>query len=161
MDCRTRLITYLVQHNVDVDVREHEEAFTAQRVAASGDIPGWGFAKVVIVVADGALRMLVLPAPERVDLDVVALTLGVRDVRLAKESEFAGAFPDCELGAMPPFGNLYGIPVIADTTLAAHERIAFEAGTHKVTMAIRWVDYARLVHPEIVDFGSVATIAAR
>lgn len=161
MDCKSRLVTYLLGNGVDLDIREHEEAFAAQRVAASEHVPGWGFAKVVVVVADGALRMLVLPAPERVDLDVVALTLGVRDVRLASEREFAAAFPDCELGAMPPFGNLYGIPVIADTTLAGRERIAFEAGTHTATMAIRWADYVRLVQPEIADFGSVAAMAAR
>ena len=160
MDCRTKLVQYLTAEGINFDVREHEEAFTAQRVAAAEHIEGWAFAKVVMVLVDGDLQMLVLPAPERVDLDVIALTLGARTVTLANEQQFAGRFSDCELGAMPPFGNLYGIPVIADTTLAGSERIVFEAGTHTTTIAMPWSDYVRLVRPEIVDFGSVATIAA-
>ena len=160
MDCRTRLIQYLTEQGVNFDVREHEEAFTAQRVAASEHVEGWAFAKVVIVKVDGDLQMLVLPAPERVDLDVVALALGAREVTLANERDFAGRFGDCELGAMPPFGSLYGIPVVADTTLGGRERIVFEAGTHTTTITMPWADYTRLVHPTIVDFGGVATIAA-
>ena len=159
MDCRTKLVQYLTEEGVNFDVREHEEAFTAQRVAAAEHIEGWSFAKVVMVLVDGDLQMLVLPAPERVDLDVVALTLGAREVRLANEPEFAGRFGDCELGAMPPFGNLYGIPVIADTTLAGNERIVFEAGSHTTSITMPWSDYLRLVKPEIVDFAGVATIA--
>ena len=160
MDCRTKLVQYLTERGVNFEVREHEEAFTAQRVAAAEHVEGWSFAKVVLVLVDGDLQMLVLPAPERVDLDVIALALGARTVRLASEREFAGRFTDCELGAMPPFGNLYGIRVVADTTLAGSDRIVFEAGTHTTTIAMPWADYVRLVRPAIVDFAGVATIAA-
>ncbi|HEY6959376.1 MAG TPA: YbaK/EbsC family protein [Candidatus Limnocylindria bacterium] len=160
MDCRTKLVQYLTEEGVNFDVREHQETFTAQRVAAAEHIEGWSFAKVVMVLVDGDLQMLVLPAPERVDLDVVALALGARDVRLATEEQFAARFGDCELGAMPPFGNLYGIRVVADTTLAGRERIVFEAGSHTTSIAMSWADYVRLVRPAIVDFGGVATIAA-
>lgn len=161
MECKARLLKYLVEQGVDVELHEHEEAFTAQRVAARAHIEGWAFAKVVMVLVDGDLQMLVLPAPERVDLDVVALALGAREVALANERDFGSRFSDCELGAMPPFGNLYGIPVIADATLGLRDRIAFEAGDHTTTMAIRWADYVRLVGPELVDFGSVPAAAAR
>ncbi len=161
MDCKSRLVKYLADHEVDFDLREHEQAFGAQRVAAADDVEGWAFAKVVMITVDGELQMLVLPAPERVDLDVVALAVGGREVSLASERDFADRFRDCELGAMPPFGDLYGIPVVVDTTLAARDRIVFEAGTHTTTIAMRWADYVRLVRPEIVDFGSVPAGAAR
>ena len=159
MDCRTRLIRYLTENGVNFEVREHEQAFTAQRVAATEHVDGWMFAKVVMVLVDGDLQMLVLPAPERVDLDVVALALGAHEVTLANERDFAGRFEDCELGAMPPFGNLYDVPVVADTTLAAHDRIVFEAGTHRTTLTLPWADYVRLARPEIVDFGTAAVAA--
>ncbi len=161
MDCKSRLVKYLVDHDVEFQVREHEEAFGAQRVAAVDDVGGFAFAKVVMIQVDGELHMLVLPAPERVDLDVVALALGGREVSLATERDFAARFRDCELGAMPPFGELYGIPVLADTTLARSDRVVFEAGTHTTTIAIRWADYVRVVRPEFVDFGSVPAASAR
>lgn len=161
MDCKSRLVKYLADNEVDFELREHEEAFGAQRVAAADHADGWSFAKVVLVLVDGELHMLVLPAPERVDLDVVALALGGREVTLAREADFAVRFRDCELGAMPPFGALYEVPVIVDTTLAASERIVFEAGSHRTTVAMRWADYLRLVQPQIVDFGSVRVPTAR
>src|SRR2546422_11514528 len=107
MDCKETLENYLRESRVAYQVQHHPRAVTAQEVAASEHISGKLLAKVVMVMAGGRLVMLALPAPERVYLPEVARVLGAREVRLADEKEFADAFPGCEVGAMPPFGNLY------------------------------------------------------
>jgi Ala-tRNA(Pro) deacylase len=109
-------------------------------------------AKVVIVFGDGELAMLVLPAPSRVNLEKAAAVLGVNDARLAQEEEFAERFTGCEVGAMPPFGNLYDVPVYVDKSLAEDETIVFEAGTHTDTMSMKFADYQRLVEPKLAEF---------
>ena len=154
MTCLDRLESYLVEHRVPFQVQQHYRATTAQQVAASEHIPGKFMAKVVMVFADQQLVMLVLPASTNVDLTHAASSLGVRTVRLATEREFASVFPDCELGAMPPFGNLYNLPVYVDRELTEDEDIVFQAGTHKETISMRYIDYARLVAPMVRDISS-------
>jgi Ala-tRNA(Pro) deacylase len=133
-------------------VQQHPVAYTAQDVAAAEHIPNQIMAKVVIVSADGTLVMLVLPTTHRVDMTQVSAALGARELYLVDEQEFAAAFPDCEVGAMPPFGNLYGIPVYVDQQLAEDETIVFQAGTHTETIRMRYADYARLVQPIVIAF---------
>jgi Ala-tRNA(Pro) deacylase len=151
MDCRERLESYFREHGVGFDVQEHKTAYTAQRVAASEDVPGRMFAKVVMVVADGDLVMLVLPASAVVEVAKVTEILKGKQVRMAAEREFASAFADCEVGAMPPFGNLYDLPVYVDRTLGENERIVFQAGTHAVTMSVPYADFERLAAPIVAD----------
>ncbi len=142
-----RVRTYLISHGVDYEVEEHPLAYTAQEVAAAQHIPGRSFAKPVIVNADGRLIMTVLPADRLLDLEKVKATLGSEDVRLATEDEFAPIFDDCQRGAEPPFGNLYGIPMLVDIDLTTEE-LTFNAGTHTETMKISTIEYLALVHPE-------------
>lgn len=151
MDCRQRLEDHFREQGVGFDVQEHRKAYTAQQVAASEHVPGRTVAKVVMARADGDLVMLVVPAPSRVDLEKVAGVLGGADVELADEKDFAPSFPDCEPGAMPPFGNLYGVPVYVDTDMRRAEHIVFQAGTHELTMSVAYPDFERLVQPTSAD----------
>lgn len=150
--CRERLEAYLREQGVPFQIQHHPPTYTAQETAASEHLPGRMMAKVVMIIADGRLILLALPAPARVDLAQVGARLGASEVRLAREEEFAAAFPDCEVGAMPPFGNLYNLPVYVDGTLATNETIVFPAGTHTDTMSVRYADFARLVQPTVAAF---------
>lgn len=152
MRCKERLEAYLREQGVPFQIQHHPIAFTAQEVAASEHVPGRMVVKVVMVVADSKPVMLALRATDRVDLRTLAAVLGATEVRLAEEREFGALFPDCELGAMPPFGNLYGVPVYVDTALAEDETIVFQAGTHTDTMSLTYADFARLVQPTVADF---------
>ncbi|MCE7929322.1 MAG: YbaK/EbsC family protein [Dehalococcoidia bacterium] len=151
MPVKDELETYLRDQGVAFEEQRHRVAYTAQEVAASEHVPGMHVAKVVMVIADGETVMTVLPASFRLDLDAVATALRAKEARLAREMEFAAAFPGCEVGAMPPFGNLFGIPVLVDTSLAEDERIIFQAGTHTDTMSLRYRDFERLVKPKLAD----------
>lgn len=153
MDCRQRLETYLRDNGVGFEVREHPAAFTAQQVAAAEHVPGRRFAKVVMVKADDRLHMLVMPAPERVDRQRARAALGVNEFHIASESDFSATFADCDLGAMPPFGNLYGVPVVVDASLGENELMTFQTGTHTTTMTIRYEDFIRLVRPKVIELG--------
>lgn len=152
MKCIERLRSYLQQQQVAFDVQEHRTAFTAQDVAESEHIPGKLVAKTVVIWADGQLTMLVLPASFQVDLARLNTALGVKATRLAHEAEFVDTFPDCEVGAMPPFANLYDLPVYVEKRLTEDETIVFPAGTHTETMSLRYADYERLVKPTVVEF---------
>jgi Ala-tRNA(Pro) deacylase len=152
MQCKDKLEAYLRDNQVPFAVQHHPKAFTAQEVAASEHIPGKLVAKVVMAVGDSQMVMLALPAPYRVDLAKVGEVLGANEVRLAHEEEFATTFPDCEVGAMPPFGNLYNLPVYVDKTLAEDEVIVFQAGTHTDTMSLKYADFERLVNPTVAEF---------
>ena len=143
----TRLKEFLDKEHVKYVTIGHSPAFTAQEVAASAHIPGRELAKTVIVKVDGELAMVVLPASENVRLDHLREKLGTRDVELAREDEFKNAFPDCETGAMPPFGNLYGMKVFVDQVLREDEEIAFNAGSHDELIRLSYSEYERLVHP--------------
>jgi len=110
------------------------------------------FAKTVMALADEEIVMLVLPAPYHVNPEKAAEALGAEAFRLASEEQFEDAFPDCEVGAMPPFGNLYDVPVYVDEAFAEDERIVFRAGTHTDTMNVGYADFERLVEPTVVEF---------
>ena len=151
MPILTRLREFLEVNKVPFSVHSHPEAYTAQEIADLAHVTGRMLAKVVIVKAGDDLKMLVLPADRRVDLQRVKGLLG-RDVRLATEAEFRDAFPGCEVGAMPPFGNLFGIPIYVDRSLEQEEEIVFNAGTHTLTAKLAFKDFARLTEPRIVEF---------
>ena len=152
MECRDRLENYLRENQVPFEEQHHPRAVSAQEVAASEQIPGRMLAKTVMVLADGEIAMLALPAPYQVDLEKAAAALGVKEARLAEEEEFADTFSDCEVGAMPPFGNLYGVPVYVEKTLAEDETIVFRSGTHTETMSVSYSDFERLVEPTVAQF---------
>ncbi|HSL00934.1 MAG TPA: YbaK/EbsC family protein [Rubrobacteraceae bacterium] len=152
MECKDRLEGYLRDNRVPFEAQEHPRAVTAQEVAASEHVPGKMLAKTVMVLADGEMFMLALPASYQVDLEKVAAALKARNARLSEEREFEDTFPDCEVGAMPPFGNLYGVPVCVDESLAEDEIIVFRAGTHTETMSVRYADFERLVEPTVAAF---------
>jgi Ala-tRNA(Pro) deacylase len=130
----------------------HSPAFTAQEVAASAHISGREMAKTVIVKIDGEMAMAVLPANRKVVLQELRDITGTDKVKFATEEEFKSRFPDCEIGAMPPFGNLYGMEVYAAPSLEENEEIAFNAGTHTEVITMSYHDFARLVQPKIVSF---------
>jgi Ala-tRNA(Pro) deacylase len=149
MKCKLKLESYLRDNGAAYETQHHAQAFTAQEVAASEHIPGRVLAKVVMVMADERPVMLVLPAREHVYLPEVARLLQVKEARLAEEDEFAPLFPDCEVGAMPPFGNLYNLPVFVDADLTMEDEFYFQTGSHTDTMCMRYDDYARLVRPTL------------
>ena len=149
-----KLKQYLDSNNVEYITISHSKAFTAQKVAASAHIPGKELAKSVIIKLDGKMAMAVLPASYRVDMDQLKIATGAKKVELSKEFEFKNKFPDCELGAMPPFGNLYGIDVYVAKSLAEDEEIAFNACTHSELIKMQYKDFDRLVRPKILKFSS-------
>lgn len=130
----------------------HSPAFTAAEVAQSAHVSGRDFAKTVIVVIDDEMVMVVLPASRRVLLNDLREMLDTTHLRLATEAEFRDRFPDCELGAMPPFGNLYGMRVYVSSLLAEEKEIAFNAGTHTEIIQLAYADFDRLVKPTVLDF---------
>jgi Ala-tRNA(Pro) deacylase len=125
---------------------------SAQRTAEVEHISSKVVAKTVIALADQQMIALVLPASLRIDLDKMREILRAKEIRLAHEAEFTSAFPDCEVGAMPPFGNLYGLPVYVEKRLAEQETIVFPAGTHTETMSLKYADFERLVEPRTLTF---------
>lgn len=129
----------------------HAPAFTAQEVAATAHISGQKVAKTVMAKLDGKLTMIVVPAAHRVDLESLRRQTGAHRVELAREDEFRGAFPECELGAMPPFGNLYGMDVFVEKDLAQNDTIAFNAGAHDELMSLAYKDFERLARPRVLD----------
>jgi len=147
-----RKLTEFLDQNRTRYVRiSHSPAYTAQEIAASAHVPGRELAKTVIVKLDGRMAMVVLPASYQIDLEQLRRATGAHEVELASENEFRGMFPECELGAMPPFGNLFGMPVIASEELSEDDEIAFNAGSHTELVRMDYADFARLVEPRIVD----------
>ncbi len=158
----TTLKQFLDSKQIKYIVISHSVAYTAQGIAALVHIPGKELAKTVIVKIDGALAMAVVPASRQVDLPMLKSTAIAKSVELASEADFKGRFPDCETGAMPPFGNLYQMPVIADESLQLDKEIAFNAGTHRELVRLAWEDFERLVMPKIakITTGRAQTQAA-
>ena len=152
MECRQRLEQYLRENNVPFEVMAHRQAYTMPEVAAALHVPGKQVAKVVVVKVDGEIVLLVMPSPRRLSLAKVRASLGAKKASLAREEDFAHLFPDCATGAMPPFGNLYDVPVYLDRTLAEEANIVFRVGTHRHTMRVAYADFARLVQPTVGDF---------
>jgi Ala-tRNA(Pro) deacylase len=143
---------YLDTQKVEYTILEHSPAYTAQEVAASAHIPGRQLAKTVMLKIDGKMVMAILPAAYRVNFDRLKKNLGTSQVELATEKEFKDLFPDCEVGATPPFGNLYGIEVIADESLSDKVVIAFCSGSHTELIQLSYADFERLAKPKVVDF---------
>lgn len=131
---------------------KHSPAYTASEVAESAHVSGRDFAKTVIVMIEGEMAMVVLPASRRVLLSDLREMLDTSHVRLASEAEFQDRFPDCELGAMPPLGNLYGMPVYVSGLLADEKEIAFNAGTHTEVIKMSYAEFEHLVQPVVLDF---------
>jgi Ala-tRNA(Pro) deacylase len=130
----------------------HSPAYTAQEVAASAHVPGKTLAKTVIIKIDDKMAMAVLPANRKVVVQDLREITGAERVQFATEVEFKNLFPDCETGAMPPFGNLYGMDVYVAPSLAEDEEIAFNAGTHTELMKMSYKDFERLVKPRVLSF---------
>ncbi len=130
----------------------HSTAYTAQEVAASAHITGRELAKTIIVELDGQMAMAVLPANRKIVLQDLREVTGSDQVKFASEEEFKKQFPDCETGAMPPFGNLYGMDVYAAEALTENDQIAFNAGSHTEVIKLAYRDFERLVQPKVVSF---------
>ncbi len=147
-----RLKAFLDEHHVKYVTISHSRAYTAQEIAAKAHIPGREMAKTVMVKIDGTMAMAVLPASFQIDFDLLKEATGAREVELATEAEFKDLFPECEPGAMPPFGNLYGMDVFVANRLAEDEEIAFNAGTHTELIKMAYPDFVRLVQPVVLQF---------
>jgi len=145
-----KLRAFLDENGVAYTQHAHPTAYTAREVASAEHIPAHRIAKTVMFFSESGYGMAVLPGDTMVDLQHLRAVLGVSRLRLATESELSELFPDCELGAMPPFGNLCGVPVFVDGGMAAEETIAFNAGTHRDVIHMRFQDFERLVKPKIV-----------
>jgi Ala-tRNA(Pro) deacylase len=146
-----KLREYLESNDVQYKVIEHALTYTAQETAASAHVPGKQLAKTVMIKIDDRMAMVVIPAPHRVNFDRLKKYIGAEKVELASEREFKEMFPDCEPGAMPPFGNLYGLEVYAAESLADEMEIAFCAGSHTESILLQFKDFERLVEPKIFD----------
>jgi Ala-tRNA(Pro) deacylase len=146
----SQLKEFLDRHQVRYVTIAHSLAYTAQEIAQSAHIRGKELAKTVLVKLDGKMAMAVLPASRRVNFDLLKQGSGARTVELAGEAEFKDRFPGCELGAMPPFGNLYGMEVLVSEDLAADDEIAFNAGTLTELIRMSSKDFQRLVQPKVV-----------
>ena len=152
-----RLKEVLDRAKISYEVYNHPRAFTAQEIAATQHITGRAMAKVVILNVDGSFVMAVLPSNRMVDFALAKAGLGATDVSLATEKQFATLFPECEIGAMPPFGNLFGLPVFVDPALERYEAIFFNAGNHQHTVRLKYRDFKLLVKPETVTLTEART----
>ncbi len=153
MSISTRLKNFLDEHHISYSAMPHTTAYTAQGAAATMKISGKELAKTVVLRAGEETFLAVLPAPHHASLEKLTGLLG-KPVRLATEQEFSSLFPDCELGAMPPFGSLYGLPVYVDESLAADEEIVFNAGSHRDAIRLRYADFVGLAKPILCSFAS-------
>ena len=149
-----QLREFLEANEVHFETISHEPAFTAQEIAESAHVPGKEMAKTVMVKVDGDLAMAVLPAPDHVSTSRLKAITGAERVELASEGEFAERFPECEVGAMPPFGNLWGLTVFVDNRLREDEQIVFNAGSHDELVKLAYTDYERLVNPVAVQLST-------
>jgi len=147
-----KLKDFLDRSNIKYVSITHSKAFTAQEIAAMAHVPGKALAKTVLIWVDDKMSMAALPASYRVDKEQLREALGVDFIDLANEWEFRDRFPDCELGAMPPFGNLYGLDVYVAESLAEDDEITFNAGTHTELIRLSYEDFRRLVKPKVVKF---------
>jgi Ala-tRNA(Pro) deacylase len=158
----SKLRKFLDSHHIKYLVITHSVAYTAQGIAALTHVSGKKLAKMVIVKIDGILAMAVVPASLHLDLDRLRALTGAQRVEIASEREFKDAFPDCETGAMRPFGNLYDMSVYADASLAQNEEFTFSAGTHRELVRMNWDDMVRLVNPLVAHLthGGPVVVAA-
>jgi Ala-tRNA(Pro) deacylase len=148
---------FLQRHRIPFTTFRHPAAFTAQERAAVSHVPGWHWAKSVVCVADGKPVFAVLPAPCVVDFERLRDLIGAEEVRLASEDELAELFPECERGAVPPFGDLYGFPVFVDCSLVGDPEMVFEGGRLTAAICMHYGDFAEVAHPIVGNFGITPT----
>ena len=139
----------LDEAKISYEVYNHALAYTAQEIAAKQHFSGREMAKVVMIDVDGTLVMGVIPGSRKISLEMVRASLGAKKARLASEDQFISRFPDCEIGAMPPFGNLFGLKVYVDPALEQDEYIYFNAGNHVQTVRLKYADFAWVVKPQV------------
>ncbi|OHB43110.1 MAG: deacylase [Planctomycetes bacterium GWB2_41_19] len=147
-----RLKEFLDSHSIKYVTISHSRAFTAQETAASAHVPVKELAKTVLVKIDGKMAMAVLPASCKVDVDLLKKATRASTIEIASEKEFKNLFPDCEIGAMPPFGNLYGMEVFVTKSLTEDREIAFNAGSHRELVKLAYKDFEQLVKPKVITF---------
>jgi Ala-tRNA(Pro) deacylase len=152
MTISARLESLLAESGADYEVIDHPLAFTAQEEAAASHISGRHWAKTVAVLVDGSPAIAVVPATRRLDLEKFRKLVGSGKVEIAREAEFQELYPDCDLGAMPPFGNLYGQTTFVDESMREEEKIAFHAGDHMTAIEMSFADFERLVEPVPGEF---------
>ncbi|MGB9073237.1 MAG: YbaK/EbsC family protein [Terriglobales bacterium] len=153
-----KLREFLDGQGIPYAATSHAVAYTAKEIAALTHVSSKELAKTVIVKIDSALAMAVLPASYEVDLSLLRVATGARTVSLAKETEFKDRFPECEIGAMPPFGNLYGMAVYVDESLTKDKDIAFNAGSHNELLQVSYADFERLVRPTVLKFSGLPDV---
>lgn len=153
-----KVIEYLDKMHAKFQVSHHIPAFTAQEMAAYEHVPGLHVAKTVIINVDGQYAMCVLPACFMVDMQILTDQLGAKEVRLADESEMEKLFPDCPVGAEPPFGNLYELATYLDRRLADTDYIVFQGGSHEEAVRMDMAEYHKLVHPNVLHFSHPANV---
>lgn len=149
-----RLASFLDEKRVPYQAIHHSPDFTSQETAAHTGTKGKEFAKTVVFKIDDGYAVGVLPAPHHVDFEKLRRWTNAREIRLATEDEMRRLFPDCDVGAQPPFGNLYGLPVYVSSALAEDEHITFNGGTHEDVIRMRYEDFAGLVSPRVINFSS-------
>ena len=147
-----RLKEFLDSHDIKYVIISHSRAFTAQETATSAHVPVKELAKTVMVKIDGKMAMAVLPASTKIDFELLKKATGSGKVEIASEKEFKNLFPDCEIGAMPPFGNLYGMDVFVAESLTEDREIAFNAGSHRELVKLAYKDFEQLEKPKIITF---------
>lgn len=150
-----RLKQFLGEKNIRFETITHPEAFTAQEVAHAIHKTGKVLAKTVVVEADGKIMMTVVPAHHKVDLGAVKKVLGAKDVHLVPETKLRELFPECDLGAMPPIGPLYSLPVVVSKALAEKPEIIFNACTHTDCLMVKYADYEKVVHPHVAEISDI------
>ena len=148
---------FLDEHHVKHIVISHSLAYTAQEIAQAAHVHGEQFAKTTIVKLDGEVAMAVVPAPQKVDLKLLGAAARAMKCELADEGDFRGRFPECEVGAMPPFGNLFGMHVYIDEALTSGKSIAFNAGSHTELVQMSVGDFLRLVKPKVARISTTYT----
>lgn len=148
----TKLKSFLDGQHIKYVTIRHSPAYTSQEIAATAHVPGQHLAKTVMVKIDGEMAMAVLPATKHVHFTPLKKAIGAARVELASEYEFKELFPECEVGAMPPFGNLYGMQVYVEESLTRDDEIAFNAGSHTELVKLAYGDFAAAVHPTVIKF---------
>ena len=151
----TKLKEFLDKHKIKYVSIRHSTAYTAQEIAASAHVKGRNMAKTVIVKMDGKIAMAVLPAKYQIDLDSLKKSCNASSVELAREEEFSHLFSGCETGAMPPFGQIYGLPLYADETLKKDDEVAFNACSHTELIQISYKDFEKLAKPKFCKFSEL------
>ncbi len=154
----SKIKEFLDKHNIKYTIIKHSSAYTAQEIAASAHVSGKELAKTVMIKIDGKMAMAVLPASYKISFDDLKEVLGVEKVRLSYEQEFMDKFPDCEVGAMPPFGNLYGMEVYVADSLTDDEEIAFNACSHTELIRMKYKDFEELVKPKRLKFSELSKL---